>query len=54
MQKCVEVLTLIGRCWSKQWTNSLHSKLSRKYGLSGFIFGEIMFVFPVWSSLTAF
>uniref|UniRef100_A0A915LHG8 Uncharacterized protein n=1 Tax=Meloidogyne javanica TaxID=6303 RepID=A0A915LHG8_MELJA len=40
MQKCVEVLTLIGRCWSKQWTNSLHSKLSREYGLSGFIFDE--------------
>ncbi|CAK5079745.1 unnamed protein product [Meloidogyne enterolobii] len=47
MLKCVEVLTLIGRCWSKQWTNSLHSKLSREYGLSGFIFDETMFDFPV-------
>uniref|UniRef100_A0A915MYM0 Uncharacterized protein n=1 Tax=Meloidogyne javanica TaxID=6303 RepID=A0A915MYM0_MELJA len=47
MQKCVEVLTLIGRCWSKQWANSLHSKLSREYGLSGFIFDETMFDFPV-------
>ncbi|CAK5063428.1 unnamed protein product [Meloidogyne enterolobii] len=35
-------LTLIGRCWSKQWVNSLHSKLSREYGLSGFIFDEVL------------
>nr|CAD2179252.1 unnamed protein product [Meloidogyne enterolobii] len=47
MLKCVEVLTIIGRCWSEQWTNSLHSKLSIEYGLSGFIFDETMFDFPV-------
>ncbi|CAK5092014.1 unnamed protein product [Meloidogyne enterolobii] len=47
MQKCVEILTLICRSWSKQWTNSLHSKLSREYGPSGFIFEETIFDFPL-------
>jgi hypothetical protein len=43
MQKAVQILISIGRSFSKQWINSLHSKLSREYGLLGFIFDEIMF-----------
>ncbi|KAF7639067.1 UBIQUITIN_CONJUGAT_2 domain-containing protein [Meloidogyne graminicola] len=34
MKKCVEMLTRVGRNFSKQWTNRLNNKLSQEGGLS--------------------
>lgn len=42
LSNCVEALSTNGNEWDRQWSNSIHSKLCRKYKLWGLTFDQVV------------